>query len=104
LPPDMRAPEDQAVAMLGTKEGWKRCPACRMMVQKVWGCNSMRCRCGKRFCYGCGQSPCTCYIYTGPRQNAVDDNTGLILVLVFLGILTFLMLFLWWLIVHEHHG
>jgi len=60
LPPDMRAPEDQAVAMLGAKEGWKRCPGCKMMVQRTQGCDHMRCRCGKQFCYACGQSHCTC--------------------------------------------
>jgi len=37
------------------KNNWKRCPQCQFFVAKEFGCNSMTCRCGCRFCYGCGK-------------------------------------------------
>lgn len=35
--------------------GAKRCPACRILVQKTEGCNHMECRCGVHFCWICLQ-------------------------------------------------
>ena len=32
----------------------KQCPGCRAPIEKIAGCNSMRCRCGMTFCYLCG--------------------------------------------------
>ncbi|KAL3476177.1 hypothetical protein BJX99DRAFT_258691 [Aspergillus californicus] len=54
-------PDDKEVLAMARAEGWKRCPSCRRMVERVTGCNSMRCMCGQHFCYGCGSSPCTCF-------------------------------------------
>lgn len=34
---------------------YKQCPFCKMWVEKTVGCNHMRCRCGKDFCYLCGK-------------------------------------------------
>ena len=34
---------------------YKQCPFCKMWVEKSVGCNHMRCRCGKDFCYLCGK-------------------------------------------------
>ena len=35
--------------------GAKRCPTCRILVQKTEGCNHMECRCGAHFCWICVQ-------------------------------------------------
>jgi hypothetical protein len=32
---------------------WKRCPACRMFIEKTEGCNHMTCLCGHQFCFIC---------------------------------------------------
>lgn len=38
---------------LAKRKGWKRCPRCRMFVQKErGGCSSVVCRCGRLFFYG----------------------------------------------------
>ncbi|KIL59705.1 hypothetical protein M378DRAFT_131303 [Amanita muscaria Koide BX008] len=34
-------------------EGAKRCPSCRVLVQKTEGCNHMECQCGAHFCWLC---------------------------------------------------
>jgi IBR domain, a half RING-finger domain len=72
---------------LAEKEGWKRCPnkKCNKLVEKIEGCDTMTCRCGQQFCYGCGNSfegpfPCTCNgqnAWVGQVQawaNGVDGN------------------------------
>jgi hypothetical protein len=34
---------------------WIRCPGCKMLVEKQYGCNSIICsRCRTSFCYACG--------------------------------------------------
>lgn len=33
---------------------YKRCPKCRIWVQKVAGCQYISCKCGVEFCYRCG--------------------------------------------------
>jgi hypothetical protein len=33
--------------------GMKRCPFCNLPVVKTSGCNHIRCRCGKHWCYVC---------------------------------------------------
>ena len=33
---------------------YKQCPFCKVWVEKTIGCNHMRCKCGKDFCYFCG--------------------------------------------------
>lgn len=50
-------PEDidmQTTVGLAQRRGWRRCPNCRNMVEKIAGCNHMSCRCGGHFCYVCG--------------------------------------------------
>jgi hypothetical protein len=32
---------------------WKRCPNCRMFIQKDGGCNHITCECGHEFCFVC---------------------------------------------------
>lgn len=45
----------QQVKTLATAQGWKACPGCSRIAEKISGCLHMRCRCGTEFCYGCGQ-------------------------------------------------
>lgn len=51
---------------------FKQCPFCRFWVEKTEGCDHMRCRCGKEFCYKCGgiYGHCRCmaanYVYVPP--------------------------------------
>ncbi|PKA54058.1 hypothetical protein AXF42_Ash016223 [Apostasia shenzhenica] len=35
---------DLLLMNLAEKEGWKRCPACRFYVERLWGCPFIRCR------------------------------------------------------------
>ena len=32
---------------------WKRCPQCKMFIERTQGCNHMTCRCGHQFCFVC---------------------------------------------------
>ncbi|KAK6818897.1 hypothetical protein PG987_016350 [Apiospora arundinis] len=45
---------DEAFQHLASVEGWKKCPHCEAMVEKIEGCNHMECHCGTGFCYKCG--------------------------------------------------
>ncbi|OIT28843.1 putative e3 ubiquitin-protein ligase ari9, partial [Nicotiana attenuata] len=33
---------------------WRKCPKCKIYVEKLDGCLHITCRCGHEFCYGCG--------------------------------------------------
>ena len=33
---------------------FKQCPHCNFWVERTQGCDHMKCRCGKDFCYKCG--------------------------------------------------
>ncbi|CAN8096200.1 unnamed protein product [Discula destructiva] len=48
------------VLELGVKMGWKECPRCGHLVERVSGCTHIACRCGAQFCYVCGKEDCTC--------------------------------------------
>ncbi len=54
LPEDERSKEDAQLHSLVSKKQWKRCPTCRIVVERRIGCNYMHCRCGAGFCYKCG--------------------------------------------------
>ncbi|GMI97892.1 hypothetical protein HRI_003458500 [Hibiscus trionum] len=43
-------------ADLAKRKKWRRCPHCQNYVGKSFGCNYIKCRCGKAFCYYCGSS------------------------------------------------
>ena len=44
---------DRKLMVFARRRGWKRCPNCRMYVEKVrGGCLSVLCRCGRHFFYG----------------------------------------------------
>ncbi|KAJ1289802.1 hypothetical protein BS78_02G192700 [Paspalum vaginatum] len=48
---------------------WKQCPRCKMLVEKIRGCDVMRCRCFFVFCYACG-------LPTG-RQSGMEEGAEL---------------------------
>lgn len=39
---------------LAEQKNWKRCPHCKMYVERIEGCPHIQCRCGLQFCYSCG--------------------------------------------------
>lgn len=45
---------DEHMKELVRRHRWQTCPSCAVVVERVAGCNIMRCRCGARFCYNCG--------------------------------------------------
>ncbi|KAL0460672.1 UNVERIFIED_CONTAM: hypothetical protein Slati_0694400 [Sesamum latifolium] len=45
---------DMALMSLATLKNWRQCPNCNHMISLTRGCNRMRCRCGREFCYTCG--------------------------------------------------
>ncbi|XP_004959481.1 probable E3 ubiquitin-protein ligase RNF144A-A [Setaria italica] len=47
-------PSAALVKKLAEERRWKQCPRCKMLVEKIYGCNVMRCRCKFIFCYACG--------------------------------------------------
>ena len=54
LPESDRNIVDLQILQIARENAWKRCPGCRMMVQKASGCFYITCSCGTRFCYDCG--------------------------------------------------
>ena len=42
--------------LLEVLKGFKKCPRCGIMIQKISGCNEVRCRCRHQFCYACLRS------------------------------------------------
>ncbi|KUI57354.1 putative protein ariadne-2 [Cytospora mali] len=58
-------PHDEAgqqLKALADGEGWKQCFSCNSIVELVYGCIHIKCRCGAEFCYKCGAGwdPRTC--------------------------------------------
>nr|XP_043639443.1 putative E3 ubiquitin-protein ligase ARI4 [Erigeron canadensis] len=51
---------------------WQRCPGCRQCVERINGCNQVRCRCGTTFCYKCGKEDCKKMLHC-PN---IDENTN----------------------------
>ncbi|CAM8966893.1 unnamed protein product [Rhodiola kirilowii] len=49
-----REKEDIMLMNLAKDKKWKRCPQCKMFVEKSAGCMYMKCRCQFAFCYNCG--------------------------------------------------
>ncbi|KAG8982684.1 hypothetical protein FRB90_006623 [Tulasnella sp. 427] len=42
---------DLALRKLAKKLHWRRCPKCRIVVERNEGCKHMTCRCGHQFCF-----------------------------------------------------
>uniref|UniRef100_A0ACD5XS33 Uncharacterized protein n=2 Tax=Avena sativa TaxID=4498 RepID=A0ACD5XS33_AVESA len=51
---DERSREDLLLRKVAQKSNWRRCPKCKMYVERVEGCVYIVCRCSHRFCYLCG--------------------------------------------------
>lgn len=49
-----------ALREMSSRQNWKPCPNCGHLIDKVSGCRWVRCRCGQKFCFACGQLVCTC--------------------------------------------
>ncbi|KAK4705859.1 hypothetical protein P7C70_g352, partial [Phenoliferia sp. Uapishka_3] len=56
LPAESRDPEDFGLLELAKAEGWRRCPACKTVVELESGCYHMTCTCSHHFCYACNGS------------------------------------------------
>jgi hypothetical protein len=52
---------DADLLKLARARGWRQCPACAHMIERSFGCNSVTCRCGTLFCYGCGSAALGCH-------------------------------------------
>jgi predicted amidophosphoribosyltransferase len=37
------------------KKGYKKCPWCGRVIDRIEGCNIMACHCQKEFCFNCGE-------------------------------------------------
>ncbi|KAI5673172.1 hypothetical protein M9H77_13536 [Catharanthus roseus] len=46
---------DLAFGWLAEQRKWIRCPQCHHFVERINGCQIVRCRCETTFCYKCGQ-------------------------------------------------
>ncbi|XP_051114205.1 E3 ubiquitin-protein ligase RSL1-like [Andrographis paniculata] len=46
--------EDVMVKNLAKDLKWMRCSVCGFFIEKLYGCDHMKCRCGHAFCYNCG--------------------------------------------------
>ncbi|KAI9221767.1 hypothetical protein BC828DRAFT_341312, partial [Blastocladiella britannica] len=54
LPDSEREPDDISLLSIAADHKWKRCQACRAIVERVAGCNYVMCHCGVGLCYECG--------------------------------------------------
>ncbi|TDZ14766.1 ATP-dependent RNA helicase DEAH12 [Colletotrichum orbiculare MAFF 240422] len=69
----------QEVLQIAEQMGWKRCGACKALIELRGGCNQMTCRCGHEFCYKCGATWHTCS-YEGVEvldQEVLDQDEQL---------------------------
>ncbi|XVF27173.1 hypothetical protein REPUB_Repub14bG0083800 [Reevesia pubescens] len=51
---DEKGREDIMMKNLVKENKWRRCPSCRIIVERTEGCLHMTCRCKFEFCYACG--------------------------------------------------
>lgn len=50
---------------LASRNSWRQCPRCRVMIELSGGCDDIKCRvCNEKFCFSCGKSrnKCSCMI------------------------------------------
>lgn len=65
--------EEMKIRSLAVQQKWKACPNCQALVERSNGCNHMKCHCGQRFCYQCGEAfaseaTCKCGLGLGHLQ------------------------------------
>ncbi|KAJ0093748.1 hypothetical protein Patl1_26633 [Pistacia atlantica] len=58
-------PNDTLFLQLVKRKAWIKCPGCGHFVERIKGCNSIKCRCRAEFCYECGKAirECECRGY-----------------------------------------
>ncbi|XP_026430679.1 probable E3 ubiquitin-protein ligase RNF217 [Papaver somniferum] len=61
-----RANEAKFMQMVASKK-WKRCPTCKIYIDRYEGCPHIECRCGTEFCYECGKTEYLCVCYQAIR-------------------------------------
>ncbi|KAI9224549.1 hypothetical protein BC828DRAFT_373100 [Blastocladiella britannica] len=49
-------PDEAVLKSIAAQNNWKQCPSCNIMVERIHGCNFLKCRCGKAFCFQCGKA------------------------------------------------
>ncbi|KAF3915164.1 hypothetical protein ABW20_dc0104487 [Dactylellina cionopaga] len=75
-------PGTRQLLELVQREGWSRCPRCRMVVEREDGCDHMECVCGAMFCYRCGgdtsEDDCLCaqQALLLPEDEFGEDDMG----------------------------
>jgi len=64
--------------------GLRRCPRCRIWIQREHVCNAIHCRCGARFCWLCGRDSVTCarircgqFYNNHPRQTVGETEKSM---------------------------
>ncbi|CAI0546912.1 unnamed protein product [Linum tenue] len=62
-----REREDIMLMNLADKQLWKRCPNCKIYVERTAGCRYIKCRCGISFCYGCAGTQINSGTHVCPR-------------------------------------
>ncbi|KAI1212639.1 uncharacterized protein F4807DRAFT_457435 [Annulohypoxylon truncatum] len=67
---------DPELKELAAENRWQQCPNCRRMVSRSDGCPRIRCVCGMRFCYVCGQAwkTCNCTEWEEDLRDLADDE------------------------------
>ncbi|KAF9355653.1 hypothetical protein BGX26_006278 [Mortierella sp. AD094] len=64
---------DAAASGLISENGWKVCPRCGAVVEKVSGCAHITCMCRHQFCYTCLKlwKTCRCDLYSGEELTEI---------------------------------
>lgn len=76
---------DMAASKLISENGWKVCPRCGAVVERVSGCVHITCMCRAEFCYTCLKSwkTCRCELYPVEELNQIlnerigNDDPGI---------------------------
>ncbi|XP_058726150.1 E3 ubiquitin-protein ligase RSL1-like [Vicia villosa] len=76
-----REKEDIMLVRLAKKMHWRRCPNCKIYVDKeCGGCDAMTCRCQCQFCYNCGLAytdrGCNCWKLNRTPQQPPQVFSG----------------------------
>jgi len=58
--------------------GFRQCPNCHDIIEKIEACNHMACKCGKHFCYYCGAGPwdssSPCYSHLSEKHQSCYND------------------------------
>lgn len=70
-----KANERAFEALMSKNTRYKQCRGCKVYLEKTFGCDKMKCRCGFRFCWRCGSTGAKCNC-TGRNHGFWDNETG----------------------------